>query len=63
MTGATGQCKCRPLALSTCLRIFEEFDKNFYNEIKDRTERQLNMDEVSGYARDLRNTHRRAGDE
>lgn len=42
------------LKLKTCLAIFKKYDMDMYNYIKERDESALNMDEVSGYARDLK---------
>lgn len=48
------------LKLSTCLRIFRKYDVDLYNYIKYYADRRLNMDEISSYARLLRDSHKRA---
>ena len=48
------------LKLATCLRIFLKYDIEMYNYIKDFGERELNMGEFSGYARLLKDSHKRA---
>lgn len=46
------------LKLTTCLRIFQKYDVEMYEYIKDFEERELNMGEVSGYARLLKDSHK-----
>lgn len=46
------------LKLDTCLKIFAKHDEAMYNYIKNYTESQLNMSEVSAYARQLRDENK-----
>lgn len=48
------------LKLVTCLRIFRKYDIEMYNYIIAFEERELNMGEVSSYARLLRDSKKRA---
>ena len=48
------------LKLKTCLRIFRKYDIEMYEYIKDYKERELNMSEISSYARLLRDSKKRA---
>lgn len=48
------------LKLTTCLRIFRKYDVEMYNYIKDFGERELNIGEVSSYARLLRDSKKKA---
>lgn len=48
------------LKLATCLRIFQKYDIEMYEYIKDFSERNLNMSEVSSYARLLRDSKKKA---
>jgi len=42
------------LTLKTCLMIFKKHDSEMFDYIKDRDEKSLNMDEISGSARRLK---------
>ena len=48
------------LKLATCLRIFRKYDVEMYEYIKDISEHNLNMGEISSYARLLRNSKKKA---
>ena len=48
------------LKLATCLRIFQKYDVEMYEYIKDFGEHNLNMNEISSYARLLRDSKKRA---
>ena len=47
------------LKLTTCLWIFRKYDVEMYEYIKDFDECNLNMGEVSSYARLLRDSKKR----
>lgn len=46
------------LKLTTCMKIFEKYDREMYKYIVRREEKELNMSEVSAYARTLRDEHK-----
>lgn len=48
------------LKLTTCLRIFRKYDVELYECIKDISERNLHMGEISSYARLLRDSKKKA---
>ena len=48
------------LKFATCLWIFQKYDVEMYEYIKDVDERNLNMGEVSSYARLLRDSKKKA---
>lgn len=47
------------LKLKTCMSIFEKYDIEMYKYLEGRKESELNMAEVSGYARDLRDANKK----
>lgn len=47
------------LKLETCMRIFSRYDIEMYKYLEGRKESELNMAEVSGYARDLRDANKK----
>lgn len=47
------------LKLKTCMSIFEKYDIEMYKYLEGRKESELNMEEVSGYARDLRDANKK----
>lgn len=47
------------LKLKTCMRIFSKYDIEMYKYLEGRKESELNMAEVSVYARDLRDANKK----
>lgn len=47
------------LKLKTCMSVFSKYDIEMYKYLEGRKESELNMAEVSGYARDLRDANKK----